>query len=437
MRTWVSRAAVALLALTSADAAPLAQREVLPNGVVLLVSERRALPIVAVNAYVRAGGVLDPIGAEGLANLTASLLTRGTARRSGAEIDRAIESVGGSLSSGGGRDGAAVSLGVLARDLPLGLDLLAQSLTEPTFPEDEVRRKVGEVQAALQAADADPEAVAGRALAPLLYPGHPYARPASGTVATVGGLDRDQIARFHRARYRPDVTIVAVVGDVSAAEVRAALLARLGGWRAPATPRAAIPVAPSTAPPETRVLTRELTQTTVYLGRPAIRQADPDYPALVVAAYVLGGGSTSRLYTHVREERGLAYSVGASLGAARHGASLIVSLQTRNQSADEAVRLVRESMRRMGAADVSAAELDLAKAYLVGSYALRTDTSSKVAVLIASLEELGLSLDYPDRYRERIAAVTAADVRRVAARYFDPDTYSLVMVRGRTGAAHQ
>ena len=108
--------------------------------------------------------------------------------------------------------------------------------------------------------------MAGRALAPLLYPAHPYARPASGMVTSVGGLDRDQIARFHRAHYRPDATIVAVVGDVSASEVRAALLARLGRWRAPATPRASIPVAPSTAPPETRTLTRELTQTTVYLG---------------------------------------------------------------------------------------------------------------------------------------------------------------------------
>ncbi len=437
MRTWLGGAALALLALASAEAAPLAQREVLPNGVVLLVSERRALPIVAVNAYVRAGGVLDPPGAGGLAHLTASLLTRGTARRSGAEIDRAIESVGGSLGSGGGRDGASVSLGVLARDLPLGLDLLAEALTEPTFPEDEVKRKIGDVQAALQSAESDPETVAGRALAPLLYPGHPYARPASGTVASVGGLDRDQVARFHRVHYRPDVTIVSVVGDVSAAEVRAGLAARLGGWRPPATVRPITPVAAPTAPPEVRLLTRELTQTTVYLGRPAIRQADPDYPALVVAAYVLGGGSTSRLYTHVREERGLAYSVGASVGAARHGAAVIVSLQTRNQSADEAVRLVRETMRRMGEAEVSAAELDLAKAYLVGSYALRTDTTSKVAGLIASLEELGLSLDYPERYRQRIAAVTAADVRRAAARYLDPDSYSLVMVRGRAAASHQ
>jgi zinc protease len=428
--------AAALLS-AAADAVPLAQREVLPNGMVLLVSERRVLPIVAVSVYVRAGAVLDPPGAGGLAYLTASLLTRGTARHRGAEIDRAIEFVGGSLGSGGGRDGAAVSLGVLAKDLPLGLDLLAEVLTQPVFPEDEVKRKVGEIQAALQNAETDPEAVAGRALAPLLYPGHPYANPASGTVQSVGGLDRDQVVRFHRAHYRPDATTIAVVGDVSAADIRAGLLARLGGWRAPAVPLSSIPIAPSTVPAAARTITRELTQATVYLGRPAIRQTDPDYPALVVASYILGGGSTSRLYARVREDRGLAYSVGSSLGAARHGASLVVSLQTRNESADEAVRLVREEMRRLGQADASAAELDLGKAYLIGSYALRTDTSSKLAVLIASLEELGLSLDYPERYRERIAAVTAADVRRVAARFLDPDSFSIVIVRGRRAPPYQ
>jgi zinc protease len=421
----------------AAAAAPLAQREVLPNGMVLLVSERRALPIVAVNVYVRAGSVLDPPGAGGLANLTASLLTRGTARHRGAEIDRAIEFVGGSLGSGGGRDGAAVSLGVLAKDLPLGLDLLAEVLTRPAFPEDEVKRKVGEIQAALQNAETDPETVAGRAIAPLLYPGHPYTNPAAGTVQSVGGLDRDQIVRFHRAHYRPDATTIAVVGDVSAADVRAGLLARLGGWRAPAVPLPSIPIAPSTVPAAARTITRELTQTTVYLGRPAIRQLDPDYPALVVASYILGGGSTSRLYVRVREDRGLAYSVGSSLGAARHGASLLVSLQTRNESADEAVRLVREEMRRLGEADASAAELDLAKAYLIGSYALRTDTSSKLALLIASLEELGLSLDYPERYRERIGAVTAADVRRVATRFLDPDSFSTVIVGGGRTSPYQ
>ena len=429
-----ARVSLLLLSLTlvsrASAAPPLADREVLPNGIVLLVSERHALPIVAMNAYVRAGAVLDPPASLGLANLTAELLTRGTARRSGPEIDQAIESVGGSLGSGGGRDGASVSLGVLKRDLALGMDLLAEVLTQPAFPEPELKRKVEEIQAALQNAETEPGSVAWRALAPLLYPGHPYARPVSGTLTSVATLDRDQVARFHRERYRPDATVIAVVGDVTTAEVRAAVTARLGAWMPPPTPLPVIPIAPPVAPAESRVLTRPLTQTTVLLGRPAIRQDSPDYPALVVANYILGGGSASRLYSRVREERGLVYGVDATLSAARHGASQTVSLQTRNESAPEAVRLVREEMRRIGAADATPRELELAKAYLIGSYPLRVDTSSKVAGLLISLEEAGLGLDYPERYRERIARVTAADVRRVSALYLDPDTFSTVMVTG-------
>ena len=420
---------LALVSRASA-APPLADHEVLPNGIVLLVSERHALPIVAMNAYVRAGAVLDPAASLGLANLTAELLTRGTARRSGPEIDQTIESVGGSLGSGGGRDGASVSLGVLKRDLALGMDLLAEVLTQPAFPEPELKRKVEEIQAALQNAETEPGSVAWRALAPLLYPGHPYARPVSGMLASVATLDRDQVARFHRERYRPDATVIAVVGDVTTAEVRAAVTARLGAWMPPPTPLPVIPIAPPVAPAESRVLTRPLTQTTVLLGRPAIRQDSPDYPALVVANYILGGGSASRLYSRVREERGLVYGVDATLSAARHGASQTVSLQTRNESAPEAVRLVREEMRRIGGADATPRELELAKAYLIGSYPLRVDTSSKVAGLLISLEEAGLGLDYPERYRERIARVTAADVRRVSALYLDPDTFSTVMVTG-------
>jgi len=429
----VAQAALMLLLLAgnASAAPPLAEREVLPNGIVLLVSERHALPIVAVNAYVRAGAALDPPESLGLANLTAELLTRGAGRRTGPDIDRAIESVGGSLGSGGGRDGASISLGVLKRDLALGLDLLAEALIQPTFAQGELTRKVAEIQAGLQSAETDPGSLAWRALAPLLYPGHPYARPVSGTLATVATLDRDQVVRFHRERYRPDATVISVVGDVSTAEVRAALVARLGTWRRPATPPPVTPIAPPVAPAESRVIARPLTQTTVLLGRPAIRQDSPDYAALVVANYILGGGSASRLYSRVREERGLAYGVDSSISAARHGASQTISLQTRNEAADEAARLVKEEMRTLVRDEVAPRELELAKAYLIGSYPLRVDTSSKVASLVITLEEAGLGLDYPERYRERIARVTAADVRRVAAVYLDPDTFSTVMVTGK------
>jgi zinc protease len=166
----------------------------------------------------------------------------------------------------------------------------------------------------------------------------------------------------------------------------------------------------------------------VLLGRPSIRQDDPEYFALAVATYVLGGGSTSRLFTRVREERGLAYSVHSSLVPARYGASYLVSLQTKTDGLVEAMRVTREEMARLGREPVAPRELALAKAYLIGSFPLRLDTSGKLARFLAAVEESGLGLDYPERYKERIARVTAADVQRVAAKYLDPGTFSEVQV---------
>lgn len=416
-------------ALASAGAAaPLAHREVLPNGIRLLVAERPAIPIVVVRVSIRAGSAFDPPDAGGLANLTAELLTRGTARRPAPELDRAIEFVGGSLETDAGRDGATVSLGVLKKDLDLGLDLLAEVLLQPTFPEDEFKRKVTDIQAAIRRSEENPESVAGRELARLLYPGHPYARPTSGTVQSVGRLAREQVVRFHRERYRPDAAAIAVVGDVTVQGIREALLRRFGGWTAPGAPLPVIPMTPPVPPVESRTITRELTQATVYLGRPAVRQDHPDYFPLLVANYILGGGSASRLYTRVREERGLAYTVYGSLLPGRYGAAYVVSLQTRVEAVSEAVRLVKEELARMGRERVADRDLALAKSYLIGSFPLRLDTSGKVAGLLIGIEENGLGLDYPDRFKAEIAKVTAADVQRVAARYMDPAAFSSVTV---------
>jgi len=176
------------------------------------------------------------------------------------------------------------------------------------------------------------------------------------------------------------------------------------------------------------VIHRDLTQATVSLGRPGIRQDHPDYFPLVVANYVLGGGSASRLYTRVREERGLAYSIYSALGPGRYGASYFVGFQTRLEAVDEAVRLTREEMARMGREEISSRELALAKSYLIGSYPLRIDTSGKMAGLLVAVEENDLGLDWPDRFKAGISRVTLADVKRVGAIYMDPATFSSVTV---------
>jgi zinc protease len=412
----------------TAAAKPIAHREVLPNGIVLLVAERPAVPIVFVRAFARAGAVLDPPDRAGLANLTGALLTRGTAKHTAPQLDSAIEFVGGSLSAAAGRDGLTASLAVLKKDLGLGLDLFSEVLLTPTFPAEEVKRKTAQIQAAIKRSEEDPGTVAARALARLVFPNHPYGMPVEGTVESVGKLTRDDVVRFHETNVRPDTTIIAVVGAITVDDARREIEARFGGWKSPAEPPATTPPASPSGSPKTETIPKELTQATIMLGRQAIRQTDPDYFPLTVASYVLGGGSASRLYSRVRDEGGLAYAVFSYVTPARYGASFAVSAQTRTAEVPKVIEIIREELTRMTREPVTERELKLAKEYLIGSFPLRLDTSSKVADFVVAVEEQGLGLDYADRYKERVAKVTPADVQRVAAKYFAPDSFNRVVV---------
>ncbi len=426
------RAVIVLLGVVvpgpAAAGAPLAHREVLPNGIVLLVAERPAVPIVAVRVLTRAGAVFDPDDRAGLAHLTGALLTRGTGKRPGPEVDSAIEFVGGSLEAVAGRDSLTVALSVQKKDLALGLDLVSEIVLSPTFPPAEVTRKVSEIQAAIRRSEEDPGTVASRVLARLVYPGHPYGVPVEGTRDSVARLTRDDVVKFYAQQVRPDTTVVAVVGAVTVDEARREITARLGAWARPAgAPQSITPVT-APAPPREETVKRELTQSTIMFGRLAIRQTDPDYFPLSVASYVLGGGSASRLYARVRDEAGLAYAVYSWLSTARYGAAFAVTAQTRTAEAPKVVVMVREELARMTRGAVAERELALAKQYLVGSFPFRLDTSGKVADFLVAVEDQGLGLDYADRYKERIARVTARDVQRVAAKYFPPAAFNLVIV---------
>jgi zinc protease len=181
-------------------------------------------------------------------------------------------------------------------------------------------------------------------------------------------------------------------------------------------------------PSRAETIKKDLSQATLMLGRQAIRQTDPDYFPLAVASSILGGGSSSRLYGRVRDEGGLAYSVYSYVAPARYAASFVVGAQTRTAEVPKVLDLLRDELGRMVREPVPEPELELAKSYLVGSFPLRLDTSSKVADFVTAVEVQGLGLDYADQYRARIAQVTAADVQRVAARFFAVDRFNRVIV---------
>jgi zinc protease len=403
-------------------------RFALPNGIVVLVAERPGIPIVIVRASVEAGATLDPRDQAGVANLTALLLARGSATRPALEVDRAIEFVGGSLESEGGRDASEVVLSVLRKDLGLGLDLLADALLRPAFPPAEFERKRDEVLASVRRAEEDPEAVAGRLLRRLVFHEHPYGRPVTGTEASLQAITRDDVVAFHRAAYRPERAIVAVAGDVTGAAVRMELEARLGGW-SPAGPAPAAPGPVALwAPSRTDAVQRALTQATILLGQATVTREHPDFYPLLIASQILGGGSSSRLYTRVREERGLAYNVYAQYSPARLGGYFLVELQSENARVREALTVVREELVRLRRARVSEEELGRARSYLIGSFPLRMDTAADVSDLLISIERFDLGLDYPARFSRAVSSVTADDVLRAVRTHWDPDGMSLAVV---------
>ena len=420
-----------------AAAAPLAERRVLENGVTLLVASRRALPIVTVNVTVGAGSLWEPEGRAGLANLTASLLTRGTATRTAAQIDEAVDFIGASLSSGADRDSSEVDLTVLKKELPRGLELLADVLLHPAFPEGEIARKVQELKAALRKRQEDPGEVAREAFNELVFGSHPYGQSLEGTDASLSAMRRDEIVRFYRDHYTPERTLVTVVGDVGLQEITEQLRALLKGW--PKGEGRVEEVAAPKSPQEQVVvkkIERRVTQANIILGHQGIKRDNPDFYALTVMNYILGGGGfSSRLMERIREEKGWAYDVNSSFSPGLERGSFQVVLQTKNETAGSAVEEVLRELRRILDQGVTDEELADAKAYLTGSFPLRLDTNSKLAGLISAVEYYKLGLDYADRYPALIGAVTKEDILRVARAYLRPDRYVLVVVADQAKAA--
>jgi len=429
--------AVSLLAAIapSVRAGMVPKRAVLDNGMVLLTSEQRALPMVAIEILIDAGSRHETANQAGLANLTSRLLTYGTKRRSALEISDTLDFIGASLTTGASENVATISLTILKKDLPTGLELLAEILTSSTFPQAEIDRQKQAIIAAIKAQEEDPGAVAGRAFAAALFPGSPYGRPVEGTEASVKTLQQLSIKEFFMRHYRPNRSIMAVVGDVSEEEITRALNQAFHGWSKGTA--SAPPSAPSNiGAPQTLRLQKELTQANIILGHNGMARGHPDYYAIQVMNYILGGGDfSSRAMDSIRNERGLAYSVYSFFGADKSHGTFQFVMQTKSESALEAIRIAQEEIRRMREELVSEQELSDAKNYLTGSFPLRFDTNRKVAGFLTQVEWFGLGLDYPDRYGELIGKVSREDIQRVARQFLQPDKLITVIVGNQKNIA--
>ena len=411
------------------------KRTVLNNGMVLLTSEQRALPMVSIELLIEAGSRHEPAEQAGVANLTARLLTQGTQKRRAVQISEALDFMGASLSASCGEDVATVSMTILKKDLAAGLDLLAEVLTQANFPPVEIDRQKQAVIASIRARQEDPGAVAGTAFASALFPKSPYGRPVEGTEATVKIVQQKALQDFYARHYRPNRAIIAVVGDVAEKEIAEALSKAMKGWSKGAP--GVKPAAPAQiGQPQVVQVKKDLTQANIVLGHNGVARGNPDYYAIQVMNYILGGGGfSSRAMDSIRNERGLAYSVYSYFAAEKSHGSFQFVMQTKNETAAEAIRIAKDEMRRMREQPVEERELSDAKDYLIGSFPLRFDTNRKVAGFLAQVEYYELGLDYPERYDGLIGKVTREDVARVAKQYLRPDDLITVVIGNATKIA--
>ncbi|MCX5905831.1 MAG: pitrilysin family protein, partial [Deltaproteobacteria bacterium] len=291
----------------------------------------------------------------------------------------------------------------------------------PTYPKEEIERELGKTLAALQSAEDDPGFVAEREFRQNLFLKSPYGHPVIGTRKSLGEIRRQDLWEFYQRYYHPNNSILAVVGDVSLDELKTKLFPALERW--PMAKVRQIPYESQWAKgPQTIKVQRAVTQANIILGHGGISRENPDFYAITVMNYILGGGGfSSRLVEEIRNKRGLAYSVESFFEANKYPGSFQIILQTKNASAQEAISLALNEMGRMQKETVSEKELEGAKKYLIGSFPMRIDTQAKRVQFLTQVEYYSLGLDYPQKYRGLIQAVTRAEVQRVAQTYLHPE----------------
>ncbi len=406
-----------------------AKRLVLENGLILLIVERHNLPIVKVKVGINAGNLNEPEDKAGLANLTASLLMEGTKNRTAQQISEEIEFVGGSIGAAGGDDYVTVNLSVLKRDVNLGFELLSDIILNPSFPNNELNKKRKRIKASLKAQEEVPGFVASKNFKKTVFGTHPYGRLITGTAETLNRIARDDLVHFHLKHYIPNNSIMAVVGDVSNEEVENLIRKYFALWKAEKLKAPSLPELSTLKERKTVTVDKDLTQANIILGHTGVKRDNPDYYALSVMNYILGGGGfASRLMRNIREEKGLVYDIHSFFAVNKYGGSFRVGLQTKNESANTAIEEILKEIKEMRNNPVSDVELSDAKSFLTGSFPMRIETSQRIANFLVAVEYYGLGADYIDNYPRYINSITKEDVLRVAKKYLDPEKFILVVV---------
>ncbi|TWG83840.1 zinc protease [Cupriavidus gilardii J11] len=398
-----------------------------------------SIPMLDVNVDFDAGTRYDPPGKAGLATLAAALLDKGAAAIDGqpardeAGIADGFADTGASFGGAASGDRGGIGLRTLTSEpeLSRSLALAAQLIKAPTYPQAVVEREKERMIAAIREGDTRPGVIADKLLSKAIYPNHPYG--VSATPESVAAITRDDLERFWRDNYAASRAVVTLIGAIDRRKAEAIAEQLTSGLPAGTAP-AAMPQVQMRIPATVQRVSHPAQQATVVLGQPAIARGDPDYFALLVGNYVLGGGGfSSRLTEEVREKRGLTYGVDSYFAPAKQPGPFGIGLQTQKAQTDEALALVRQVVARFVAEGPTAAELKAAKDNLVNGFPLRIDSNRKLLTNVANIGWYGLPLDYLDTWTAQIAKVSRQQVKEAFQRHVDPQGMATVIVGGPEG----
>ena len=426
--------ALLLLASTASQAAAKIQRLVSPGGIEAWFVQDATVPLIAMEYAFSGGSTQDPPGKSGVGNMVAGLIDEGSGDLDSKTYHERLDRRAIELGFSATRDYFRGSLRMLKDNKDEAFELLHLALTSPHFAAEDVERIRSQIVSGLRRETTSPTSLASRKFLETAFGDHPYARSSSGTLDSVPKIDVADMKDYVGRVLAKDSLRIAAVGDVDADTLGKLLDKTFGGLPAKAT---LSPIADVQAvrPPQRAFIPLDVPQTVVTFGGPGIRRHDPKFMAAYVVSYILGGGSSSRLYKEVREKRGLAYSVSQSLLWMNHSALFIGNTGTRADRAGETVDAIETEIRRIAADGPTQKELDEAKSYLKGSQMLALDTSSKLASALLQYQLDQLPIDYIEKRNALVDAVTLDDTKKAAQRLWGQGLLTVIVGRAPQAAA--
>jgi zinc protease len=401
---------------------PRAQEATLKNGLQVVLLEAHKVPTFNMQMVVLSGGLADKPDYRGLASFTASLLREGTKTRSSKDIAEQVDALGATLNANSGLSSLTtnVTASGLVENLDQTLELFADVIRNPTFPQAEVDRYKTRTLAQLQLQRSIPQFLAAEQFNRAIYgTGHPASLVAP-PAESIKKLTSKDLADFHATNYRPNNAILAIVGDVTLKDIMPKLEKAFGDWQRGDVPAVTIPAAPAQTESRIYLIDRPgSVQTVLQLGTLGIERTSPDYFAVLLADRVLGGGPSGRLFLNLREDKGYTYGAYSNFGGSKFRGTWISSSEVRTDVTEGAMKEFMYELNRMRNDMVSAEELDNAKRAIIGGFALSLEQPTTLLQNIITQKLYNLPADYWDTYPQHVAAITAADVQRVAQKYID------------------